>query len=149
MSTATTEYTTRQSTSKSILSGAIAGIGGGIVFGIMMAMMGILPMVGMLIGQESAAIGFIVHLAISALIGATFGLIVTRLPSVGTASATIAGAVYGIVWWVLGALILMPLLLGMSQMVLAIGGTQWLSLLGHLIFGVIMGALFLPLGKRL
>ncbi|MEZ4668075.1 MAG: hypothetical protein R3E39_09175 [Anaerolineae bacterium] len=52
--------------------GAIGGIVGGMVFGMMMAMMDSLPMVGMLIGQQNAVVGFIVHMAISVFIGATF-----------------------------------------------------------------------------
>jgi uncharacterized membrane protein YagU involved in acid resistance len=63
-------------------------------------------------------------------------------------SSLIAGAVNGIVWWVLGALILMPMMLGMSAMVLQIGGDQWMSLIGHLIFGVVTALAFLPLSKR-
>lgn len=141
--------TSSLSTGKSILAGAIAGIGGGIVFGIMMGMMNMLPMVGMLVGQESAAVGFVVHLLISAFIGATFGLIVTRLPSASLATAAIAGAIYGIAWWVLGALILMPLMLGMNEMVLQIGSAQWMSLIGHVIYGVVTGLLLVPLSRRL
>lgn len=37
-----------------------------------------LPMVAMLVGSESAVIGFIVHMAISAGLGAFFGLIAAR-----------------------------------------------------------------------
>jgi uncharacterized membrane protein YagU involved in acid resistance len=61
----------------------------------------------------------------------------------------IAGALYGVVWWVLGALILMPLMLGMTQMILAIGGPQWMSLLGHIVYGVVTGLLFVLLRGRL
>lgn len=136
------------SLSKALTAGAIAGLGGGLVFGFMMGLMGMLPMVGMLVRQENAVVGFILHMVISAFIGATFGAIATRLPS-GWAPAIIGGGVYGIVWWVLGALTLMPLLLGMPQMVFAIGGPQWMSLLGHVIYGVITGALFVPLSQRL
>jgi hypothetical protein len=134
--------------STAIKAGAIAGLGGGLVFGIMMGMMGMLPMVGTLVRQENAIVGFIVHMIISAFIGATFGAIATRLPS-GWGPAIIGGGVYGIVWWVLGALTLMPLLLGMSQMVFVIGGPQWMSLLGHVIYGVVTGILFVPLSQRL
>jgi uncharacterized membrane protein YagU involved in acid resistance len=45
---------------------------------------------------------------------------------------------YGIIWWVLGALILMPIMLGMNAMVLQIGDMQWMSLIGHIVFGVIL-----------
>ena len=36
----------------------------------------------------------------------------------------------------------MPLLLGMSQMVLVIEETQWMSLIGHIVFGIIMAAFY-------
>lgn len=50
--------------------------------------------------------------------------------------------VYGIIWWVLGALILMPIMLGMGQMVFVIEGMQIESLIGHIIFGVILTAVY-------
>lgn len=130
-----------------IRAGAIAGLGGGLVFGIMMGMMGMLPMVGMLVGVENAIAGFIVHMIISTFIGAVYGVIASRLPA-GWATAVGAGIIYGVTWWVLGALVMMPLMLGMSQMVFVIGGPQWMSLLGHIIFGVITALLFVLLARR-
>lgn len=136
-----------RSVSSAVKRGAIAGLGGGLAFGLMMAMMGMLPMVGMLVGVENAIVGFVVHLIISAIIGAIFGIIAIRLsPSWGP--MLVAGAVYGVIWWVLGALILMPLMLGMTQMILAIGGPQWMSLLGHILYGVVTGLLFVLLRGR-
>lgn len=77
---------------------------GGALFGILMAMMSMLPMVGMLSGQENAIVGFIVHMVISAGIGASYGLIASRLPqSWGVLFA--GGAIYGVIRWVLGALL--------------------------------------------
>jgi hypothetical protein len=57
--------------------------------------------------------------------------------------------VNGIVWWVLGALIMMPLMLGMTDMIFHIGQDQWLSLMGHIIFGLVTAFAFVPLSKRL
>ncbi|MBI5649777.1 MAG: hypothetical protein HZC40_04910 [Chloroflexi bacterium] len=127
--------------------GAVAGIGGGLVFGAMMAMGGMLPMVGMLVKQENAVVGFMVHLIISAFIGAVYGSVATRLPATWLAAIG-GGAVNGVVWWILGALILMPLLLGMTQMIFVIGEMQWMSLMGHLVYGVITGALFNLISRR-
>jgi uncharacterized membrane protein YagU involved in acid resistance len=124
--------------------GAIAGVVGGLVFGIMMSMMGMLPMVGMLVGQEDATIGFVVHMLISAAIGVTYGVIASRLPQ-NLTTALAAGAVNGVIWWVLGALIMMPLMLGMNEMILVVGEMQWMSLLGHLIYGVVTGVVLLAL----
>jgi len=144
MSTVTSTQVSRNS----VAAGVVAGLGGGLLFGIMMAVQGMLPMVGMLVRQENSVVGFVVHMAISAILGGIYGIVAGRLP-VSWGVAVVGGAVYGVVWWVLGALILMPLMLGMSQMVLALGGPQWMSLVGHLVFGVVTGVLFLLLKDRL
>lgn len=148
MTTVVSSQTQNPSLVKSAVAGAIAGLGGGAVFGMMMAMMGMLPMVAMLAGSQDPLIGFVVHMAISAAIGGAYGLVAGRLPQ-NALTGIVAGAVNGVVWWVLGALIAMPLMLGMSNMVFQIGGAQWMSLLGHVIYGVITGLIFIPLSKRI
>lgn len=147
MSATTLDQKSSFSPTKLATSGAIAGLAGGAVFGMLMAMMGMLPMVGMLVGQENAVIGFIVHMVISATIGAIYGLVAGRFAVTAT-TAFIGGIINGMVWWVLGALILMPLLLGMTQMVFVIGQAQWMSLMGHIIFGLVTAFVFIPLVKR-
>lgn len=126
-----------------VLYGAVAGLGGGIMFGVLMAMMGMLSKVAMLVGSDSAALGAVVHLAISAILGAGFGLIVPLIrfwPLLG------AGVVYGMVWWVLGGLLLMPAGLGMP--VLQMGASAMQSLMGHLIFGIVTALIFYGFGRR-
>lgn len=147
MTTAVSTQTQNPSLVKSIVAGAIAGLGGGVVFGMMMAMMGMLPMVAMLAGSQNPLIGFVVHMAISAFIGAVYGVVAGRLPQ-SALTGIVAGAVNGVVWWVLGALVAMPMMLGMSNMVLQIGEAQWMSLVGHIIYGVVTGLLFSPLARR-
>jgi len=63
----------------SAIAGALAGLAGGIVFGMLMGIMGMLPIVGMLVRQESAGVGFLVHMLISAFIGAVYGVVAARL----------------------------------------------------------------------
>lgn len=147
MTTAVPTQTQNPSVAKSIIAGALAGLGGGLVFGMMMAMMGMLPMVAMLAGSQDPVIGFVVHLAISAAIGGAYGLAAGRMPQ-NALTGVVAGAANGVIWWVLGALVAMPLLLGMSNMVFQIGEAQWMSLVGHIIYGVVTGLLFIPLSKR-
>jgi uncharacterized membrane protein YagU involved in acid resistance len=147
MSTSTIDATQSSSSSKLATAGAIAGLVGGLVFGIMMGMMNMLPMVGMLVRQENAMVGFVVHMAISAILGAIYGIVIGRFPNNAT-TVLIGGIVNGVVWWILGALVLMPLFLGMTQMVFVIGQAQWMSLLGHLIFGLVTAFVFIPLAKR-
>lgn len=96
-------------------------------------MMGMMLMVGMLIRVENATVGWLVHLIISAVVGALYGHVGLAF-SKTWGSATIAGVIYRMIWWVLGALILMPTMLGMFQMIFAIGQTQWMSLMGHIIY---------------
>ncbi len=139
---------TNITTSKSVVAGAVAGLGGGVVFGMLMGMMGMLPMIGMLIKQDNAIAGLGVHFVISAFIGAVYGAIVGRL-SLTKITTAIAGMMNGVVWWVLGALIFMPLLLGMNQMVLVIQATQLMSLMGHLIYGLVTAFLFAPISQRI
>jgi uncharacterized membrane protein YagU involved in acid resistance len=149
----TTTHTTRAGLGTRIVSGAIAGVAGGVVFGILMAMMGMLPMVGMLVGVESASVGFLVHLVNSAVIGAVFGVLAWGLAD-RAAPVLGAGMVYGVIWWVLGALILMPLWLSvtadpmMRDMIFVVGQDQWLSLMGHVLFGLITAGVLFGLRRR-
>lgn len=126
-----------------VLHGALAGIGGGLAFGILMAMMGMLPMVAVLVGSDSAAVGAVVHLAISTLLGAGFGLVVpfTRLWALLG-----AGVAYGVIWWILGGLLLMPLGLGMP--VFQMGASAMQSLIGHLIYGIVTALIFYWFRRR-
>jgi hypothetical protein len=62
------------------------------------------------------------------------------------------GAAYGVLWWVLGGLILMPRFLGMPAFapleMPMMRPVAFASLLGHVIFGVILGAAFVALRRR-
>lgn len=143
-----------------IFGGIAAGIVAGFVFGLMMQMMtaptpdgGRMPMmamVAMVVGSTSVAVGWLYHLFNSAVIGAIFGwLLGGRVTGFG--SGALVGLIYGFVWWILGGLILMPLVLGMPAFAplmmemmrpVAIG-----SLVGHLIYGAILGAAFLVMSR--
>jgi uncharacterized membrane protein YagU involved in acid resistance len=60
--------------------------------------------------------------------------------------AVLIGLAYGVFWWVLGALTLMPARLGMD--LFAFNTMAWQSLIGHLIYGAILGAVFALLVRR-
>lgn len=143
----TTTITIQKLNLRPLWLGAIAGILGGIPFGMLMGMMGMLPMVGMLVRVDNAVVGFGVHMLISAATGALYGFLAVRLPQTWRA-AGITGIGYGILWWVLGALILMPFLLGMPHMIFSVGTPQWYSLMGHMIFGLVTALSFLLLYRR-
>ncbi|MBS4015784.1 MAG: hypothetical protein KGZ86_05065 [Candidatus Latescibacteria bacterium] len=143
----TTTFSLNKLNLRGLWLGAIAGIIGGIPFGMLMGMMGMLPMVGMLVRVEDAFVGFGVHMVISIVTGAMYGFFAPLLPQ-NWRTAFFAGMIYGVAWWVLGALVLMPILLGMPQMVFMIGEMQWFSLMGHIIFGLGISLSFLPMYRR-
>ncbi len=131
----------------SVVQGITAALIGGSVFGVQMAVGGMLPMVAQLVGSQNPVVGFVMHLIISAIIGAVYGAIAPRLPA-GWLVAMGAGIGYGVIWWVLGALVMMPLLLGMGDMVFQIGDMQLMSLIGHVIFGIITAGFFTLIQRR-
>jgi hypothetical protein len=54
---------------KQMAAGVVGGLAGGVLFGVMMQVMGMLGMVAGLVREESAVIGWVVHLPISVLFG--------------------------------------------------------------------------------
>src|ERR687894_2389142 len=139
----TTEPRASFSLGQRIVGGVVGGVAGGLVFGAMMAAMGMLPMVASVVGSNSALIGFLYHMFNSVVIGAIFGLLFGAQSHTYRLGAAL-GLVYGAIWWVLGPMILMPLLLGMGTPQFGMAFTQpmLLSLVGHLIYGLITGVVY-------
>jgi uncharacterized membrane protein YagU involved in acid resistance len=126
--------------------GAMGGIIAGLVFGMMMNLLNMIGTIAMLVGSKSTAVGWAVHLAISMFIGIAFSILAEqRLKSVSVGLAY--GIVYGIFWWVLGALILMPAKLNMP--LFHFNTMAWQSLMGHVVFGMVLGALTVVLPRRM
>lgn len=132
--------------------GIVGGLVAGVVFGGFMQMMAapapggqmsMMLMVAKILGSSSLVVAWIYHLFNSAVIGAIFGAFLGRgIPRYG--AGVLWGLGYGIVWWVVGGLVLMPVFLGMPafaplQMV-EMRPVAWGSLMGHAMYGVILGA---------
>ena len=132
--------------------GALAGLIGGLAFGALMAMMNMLPMIGMLVGSESAPVGFGIHMLISAVIGATYGGLVSLLnltPAYALGPGIGVGLAYGFVWWILGPLLMMPMMLGMGpQFESALSQMNLMSLMGDVIYGALVGGAFATIASR-
>lgn len=126
-------------------AGAAAGLLGGVLFGSMMHAMGMLGMVAGLVGQDAVAVGWLVHLVNSIIIGAIYGATFGRLAQ-GWGRGVGFGLAYGVLWWVLGGLIVMPLWLDMPA--LQVGDVQLQSLMGHLVYGLATGVGFVALAQR-
>lgn len=144
-----------------VIAGIVAGLIAGLPFGIMMQWMQaptpdgsqvpMMMMVAMVVRSESLLAGWLYHLFNSAVIGALFGVFLGTTAGANTSRNVALGATCGVVWWVVGALILMPLFLGMPAFAalrmppmrpVAMG-----SLVGHLIYGVILGLAYARLRR--
>lgn len=122
-----------------LVGGMVGGAAGGLVFGMMMMMMGMMPLIASMVGSQSVAVGWVLHLLISLFIGATFGVIfgehsTTYLAGLGW------GLLYGVVWWVLGPLVIMPAMLGMPLFMF--NSMALMSMVGHLIYGAVTGLVY-------
>jgi hypothetical protein len=145
-----------------LAAGVLAGLLAGVIFGIMMQMMhapapkgGEVPMmmmVAQVVKSDNLAVGWVYHLFNSAVIGAIFGWLLGTRAAGRPGAAAGWGVAYGVAWWILGGLILMPLFLGMPTFAplrmammrpVAMG-----SLVGHLVFGVVLGFAFAWLRAR-
>ncbi len=134
-----------------LLAGITGGVVGGIFFGFLMWIQGMLPLVAQLVGSDSLLVGGIIHMSISILFGALFGLVVERWQT-GLLQPASLGLLYGIFWWVFGASIIMPILLGSTPQLSSAFSTPSLwSLVGHLFFGLFTGLVvaFMTLSKNL
>ncbi len=128
--------------------GAVASLAGGLLFSLVMLAIGILPMMATLVGGTSSVLGFIVHMMISTLVGMSYGLLFQReAPNFGSGIAW--GLVYGLIWWFIGPLTLMPLLLsGSVTWTVEAADALLPALIGHLIYGAATAIAFLFLERR-
>jgi uncharacterized membrane protein YagU involved in acid resistance len=135
-------------TLRSVGWGAAASLLGGLLFSLVMVATGILPQVAGLVGGSSPALGFVVHMGISAFVGMSYGVLFRHeAPDAGSGIAW--GMLYGLAWWFLGSLTLMPVLLGGSlTWTLEAAGTALPFLVGHLLYGAATAAVFLALERR-
>jgi hypothetical protein len=146
----------RSNINAGIVAGLIAGLGFGIVMTVIHAPTpdgGSVPMMAMVakvVGSTSLAIGWLYHLFNSMVIGGLFGWVLGDKIG-GFGSGLGWGAGYGLVWWLLGGLILMPVFLGMPAFaplrMPMMRSVAFASLVGHLMFGLIVGATFVLLRR--
>jgi hypothetical protein len=122
--------------------GAMAGLIGGLVSMPVMIATGVLPKVG---GIDSTLVGFrgvLIHLSVSAAIGMTYGLLFrdeTSTPS----DAISWGWLFGLIWWYLGPMTLLPLLLtGVCDWSTDAASALLPSLFAHLIYGAVTALVF-------
>ena len=128
--------------------GALAGVAGGLLFTVVMVLVNELPQVAGLVGAHTPAVGLVVHLVIAVLIGVSYAVLFRRR-SFDLASGVGWGVSYGFLWWVLGNLTLLPVLLGGAPQWSAVGiAAGFPSLVGHLAYGAGLGTVHHLLEER-
>ncbi|HGG0583401.1 MULTISPECIES: hypothetical protein [Bacillus] len=126
------------SVNKTIKIGIIGGIIGGIIFGIIMQMMGKIAMIAGMMGSSSLLSGWIIHMMISIIFGITFGLLTSVIKN-----RLVLTIVFGVGIWIVGPLVIMPIMMGMRTNLLNAFAPQQLMTLGtHLFFSIIVAIAF-------
>jgi uncharacterized membrane protein YagU involved in acid resistance len=130
----------REALRQGAVPGALAGLAGGVAFGVTMVDLGTLESIATIARAESgSALGWLVHMAIAAIVGAAYGMLVRR-QRLGVGETLFWGLSYGAFFWFLGPLTLRPVLTG--------GSLGWSfeaaqrafpALLGHLVYGAAVG----------
>jgi uncharacterized membrane protein YagU involved in acid resistance len=88
-------------------------------------------------------------MVISAIIGAGFGL-AFGARALDVQGGALWGAIYGAIWWVLGPLLIMPIMMGMGpQFGMALSMPMLMSLVGHVLYGVAAGVTYPLVARRI
>lgn len=141
------DWQVRFSLPRALIVGGIAGIIGGIAFGKWMEQVNFFPLIATIVDSTSRDVGVALHYIFAILIGASFGVLFQRdIRSFGSSLGY--GMVYGLFWWFLGPLTLLPLLLGQKPDWSVTQGTAVFgSLIGHIIYGLLVGLFYAALNK--
>lgn len=120
--------------------GIIPGVMAGYVF-LAYSGPGMQDMVGGMIGS-TAFFGFVLHVIISIIAGALYTGVFTQYAKGPNPLADIVGGglIYGVIWWVVGANVIMPLIIGGDATVLSLD-VNGSSFFGHIIFGHVLAFL--------
>jgi len=133
---------------RSLRWGAFAGLIGGLVASPILFATGVLSSVAGLDTHLSGLHGFFVHLFVSVVIGMTYGLLFRNEAST-LGLGVMWGWLFGLIWWYIGPMTLLPLLLtGECDWRASAASALLPSLSGHLIFGATTALVFLVLERR-
>nr|WP_083252759.1 histidine kinase [Haladaptatus sp. W1] len=132
-----------------------AGVGSGLVAGAVMGVMLTVQMrpviehaIPALWGLEGGFAGWVIHMVNAAIFGVVFAAIATTprfrtlTDSVGTSA--LVGVGYGVLLWVVAAVLVMPVWLQAVGFPMAppVPNVNPTSLMGHAVFGLVLGALY-------
>lgn len=128
--------------------GALAGLVGGAAYTVVLIAVGGLPQIAQIMGSRAPVTGLVTHLVIAQIIGVTYA-VTFRRSSFDVASGLGWGVCYGLFWWVLGTLTLLPILTGSTpRWDPAVLAADFPALVGHLAYGAALGAVHYLLESR-
>src|ERR1700741_1863892 len=132
---------------RAIVAGGLAGTLGGVVFGHWMSEGDFFPLVAGFGELHSHTATMTLHFGIAMVIGATFGMLFQR-DIRGYGSSMGWGLGYGIFWWFLGQLTLLPVAARIPLDWSAEHGSELFgALVGHILYGLILGVTYATLDR--
>jgi hypothetical protein len=128
--------------------GVAAGALGGSLCSVILLLTGSLQGIGTVFGGSSLVFGVVIIMSVSIFSGMGYGLLF-RHEAPDAASAVAWGLIYGLLWWFIGPMTLLPILLGGSlSWTTGTAASLLPSLIGHLIYGAGTALTFLALERR-
>lgn len=128
--------------------GAFAGLVGGVVVSPILLVTEALPKVAGLGPSLLGMKGLLIHLVVSTVIGMTYGVLFRNEGSSFSVGVP-WGWLFGLIWWYLGPMTLLPLALtGVCDWRSSAASALLPSLMGHLIYGAVTATVFLLLERR-
>jgi hypothetical protein len=128
--------------------GVAAGALGGSLCSVILLLTGSLQGIGTILGDSSLVFGVVIIMSVSIFSGMGYGLLFRHeAPDAGSAVAW--GLIYGLLWWFIGPMTLLPILLGGSlSWTTGTAASLLPSLIGHLIYEAGTAVTFLALERR-
>lgn len=129
--------------------GVVAGVAGGAAMGVLLSVLmtpviqGAIPS---MYGLAGGTAGWVIHMSHAAVLGVVFAGLAGALPQYTdtTPKTVVAGAIYGVVLWVVLAAFVMPIWLSAvgSPANPPLPNFNPMSLVGHVVYGVVLGAVY-------
>lgn len=116
---------------ESLIRGVIPGVMAGYLF-LAYAGGGMQDMIGGMVNLNDFG-GFVLHIIFSAVIGALYTAVFVPAVRLGNPlmNIVVGGLIYGLIWWILGGNLIMPLIAGGDVFAFGLGP----SFYGHIIYG--------------
>jgi hypothetical protein len=132
----------------SLAWGSAAGLAGGLIALPLMIYTGVIARLAGLDTGLPLIIGVCLHLAVSTLIGASYGVLF-RGETSNVVFGSLWGLLFGLIWWYAGPLTLLPLMrTGECDWRPEAAAALFPSLVGHLLFGLVTANVFLAFERR-